>query len=180
MNSPSALTLSPEQVALARQMYLDGVPVAEIRKATGMTDHQLYYWFDGGPPDGERHLPPLPRRRIVPRRSPRRRKLSGDRVALVSRLWRTAEAQVRDIEERLAHHQQQPDDRERDARTLAVLVKTMRELVALDDIRDGAAAPADSEHDDAAPRDLDEFRRELARRMDAIVAARTAGVHRDA
>ena len=46
-----------------------------------------------------------------------------------------AEAQVRDIEERLAHHQQQPDDRERDARTLAVLVKTMRELAALDSSR---------------------------------------------
>ena len=59
--------------------------------------------------------------------------MSGDRVALVGRLWRTAEAQVRDIEERLARHQQQPDERERDARTLAVLVKTMRELSALDD-----------------------------------------------
>ena len=82
---------------------------------------------------------------------------------------------MRDIEERLARHQQQPDDRERDARTLAVLVKTMRELVALDDSRDGGASPADSEHDDGGPRDLDEFRRELARRMDAIVAARTEG-----
>lgn len=173
MSKPSATPPSPEQIAQARQMYLDGVKVADIRRTTGMTDGQLYYWLDGGPPDGEQHLPPLPRRRIVPRRSPRRRKLSGDRVALVSRLWRTAEAQVRDIEERLAHHQQQPDDRERDARTLAVLVKTMRELVALDDIRDGGASPAESEHDDGGPRDLDEFRRELARRMEAIIAART-------
>ncbi len=135
---------TPEQVAHARQMYLDGVPVAEIRVATGMTDHRLYYWFKGGPPDGERHLPPLPSRRSAHGRAPRRRRLTGDRVALVGRLWRTAEAQVRDIEERLSRHAQQPDDRERDARTLAVLVKTMRELAALDDIRDGAASPADS------------------------------------
>jgi hypothetical protein len=169
---PAALSVSPEQVAQARQMYLDGATVADIRRATGMTDYQLYYWFDGGPPDGERHLPPLPRR-SVRKGASRRRKLSGDRVALVGRLWRTAEAQVRDIEERLARHQQQPDDRERDARTLAVLVKTMRELVALDDIRDGGASPAESEHDDGGPRDLDEFRRELARRMEAVIAART-------
>jgi hypothetical protein len=172
MSEPQALSASPEQVAKARQMYLDGATVAEIRRATGLTEHQLYYWFDGGPPDGERHLPPLPRRRVVRQGGPRRRKFSGDRVALVGRLWRTAEGQVRDIEDRLARHQQQPDDRERDARTLAVLVKTLRELVALDDTRDGAASPADFEHDDGGPRDLDEFRRELARRMDAIVAAR--------
>jgi hypothetical protein len=167
---------TPEQVANARQMYRDGAPVADIRSATGLSAHRLYYWVRGGPPDGERHLPPLPLRRNVQHRSRRRRKLSGDRVALVGRLWRTAEAQVRDIEERLARHQQQPDDRERDARTLAVLVKTMRELAALDAIRDGGASPADSDHDDGGPRDLDEFRRELARRMDAIVAARAAGV----
>ena len=61
-------------------------------------------------------------------------------------------------------------DRARDARTLAVLVKTMRELLALDKHQGRRGAAGSSEHDDAGPRDLDEFRRELARRMDAIVA----------
>ena len=56
MPEPQALSVSPEQIAQARQMYLDGATVADIRRAAGMTDHQLYYWFDGGPPDGERHL----------------------------------------------------------------------------------------------------------------------------
>ncbi len=162
---------SPEQVARARQMYLDGEPVARIRKVCEMSEGTLYYWFDGGPADGDLHLEPLPRRSNGIKRARRRRRLSGDRVALVGRLWRTAEAQVRDIEDRLARHQQQPDERERDARTLAVLVKTMRELSALDDQTGGAAPQPDSEHDDG-PRDIDEFRRELARRMDAIVAAR--------
>jgi transposase-like protein len=175
MHSPSALSVPPEQVAQARQMYLDGATVAEIRRATGMTNRQLYFWFRGGPPDGERHLPPLPQR-IAHKGRSHRRKLTGDRVALVARLWRTAEAQVCDIEDRLARHRQQPDDRERDARTLAVLVKTMRELAALDGSRDGGASPADSEHDDGGPRDLEEFRRELARRMEAIIAARTEAV----
>ena len=98
------------------------------------------------PPTAICHLEPLPRRSTGKTRGnekppgTRRRRLSGDRVALVGRLWRTAEAQVRDIEERLARHQQQPDERERDARTLAVLVKTMRELSALDDQKGGACA----------------------------------------
>jgi hypothetical protein len=37
MHEPQALSASPEQVAKARQMYLDGATVAEIRRATGMT-----------------------------------------------------------------------------------------------------------------------------------------------
>jgi hypothetical protein len=159
---------SSEQVTLARQMYAGGEPVAHICQVCDMSAGTLYFWLDGGPPDGEGHLAPLPRRRVGVRRQLR---LKGDRVALVARVWRTADAQVRDIEHRLARHQQQPDERERDARTLAVLVKTMRELSALDDMKDGVAPPADPEHDDG-PRDIDEFRRELARRMDAIVAAR--------
>ena len=172
---------TPEQVAHARQMYRDGATVAEIRTTCGLSNDRLYYWLRGGPPDGEGHLPPLPPRCPARSGKPRRRRFGGNRVALVGRLWRTAEAQVRDIEERLARHGQEPDDRARDARTLAVLVKTMRELLALDNIRDGAAPPAGSEHDDdAGPRDLDEFRRELARRMDAIVAARTEDVPGDA
>ena len=177
MNRERLTMHSPEQIALARQMYIDGEPVARIRKVCEMSEGTLYYWLDGGPADGDLHLEPLPRRSTGKTRGnektpgTRRRRLSGDRVALVGRLWRTAEAQVRDIEERLARHQQQPDERERDARTLAVLVKTMRELSALDDQKGGGAPPADSEHDDG-PRDIDEFRRELARRMDEIVAAR--------
>jgi hypothetical protein len=158
---------SPETVARARQMYADGVAFDAIRKACGMSTGALSYWIDGGPAKGERHLDPLPRRGI------RRRRTRGDRVALVARLWRTAEAQVRDIEERLMRNAQQPDDREKDARTLAVLVKTLRELSALDD----AESRGETEDDDDMPRDLDEFRRELARRMDAFVTERArAGV----
>jgi AcrR family transcriptional regulator len=173
---PKAMQHSPAEIAQARQMYLDGVTVSQICKACEMSIGALYYWLDGGPTTGEHHLVPLPRRNVG--RPPARRRLSGDRVALVSRLWRTAEAQVREIEERLALNRQQPDERERDARTLAVLVKTLRELSALDDAKDaakrGTAPQANTDDDDAGPRDIDEFRRELARRMDAIVAARTA------
>ncbi len=171
---PLSTRHSPEQVALARQMYLDGAPVAQIRKACEMEQGALYYWLDGGPKAGERHLEPLPRRSAGRKPPASRRAPTGNRAKLVGRLWRAAEAQVREIEARLKRHRQQPDEGERDARSLAVLVKTLRELSALDETKEGTAAKAGTDHDDAGPRDIDEFRRELARRMDAIVAARTA------
>ncbi len=170
---PGAFRHSPETIAKARQMYADGVAVARICADCEMSSGRLYYWLDGGPPTGERHLEPIARRDPGGRRTTkgpivRRRRLTGDRVALVARLWRTAEAQVRDIEDRLALKEQKADERERDARTLAVLVKTLRELTAIDQ----KDAPQAATEDDSF-RDIDEFRRELARRMDAIVAART-------
>jgi hypothetical protein len=96
------------------------------------------------------------------------------RVALVKSIWRAADAQVRDIEDRLVAAGQEPAERERDARMLAVLVKTLRELVAIDEERAAAKSQAESYDDDSVPRDIDEFRRELARKIDAVIAERTA------
>jgi hypothetical protein len=48
------------------------------------------------------------------------------------------------------------------------MVKTMRELAALDE---ATVAPNDDRNPEADSRDIDEFRRELARRIDALVAA---------
>ena len=58
---------------------------------------------------------------------------------------------------------------EKAARTLASLARTLRELSALQ------SQQPDDEDDDSGPVDLDEFRRDLARRMDAFVASRAAG-----
>lgn len=161
---------SPETVARARELYASGVPVSRILAETEFSLGTLYLWLDGGPlENGAPRLPQVPRRRQVLVK--RRRALKTDRVSLAARLWRTAERQVRDIEQRLAANQQEPAERERDARVLAVLVRTLRDLAAFD----SAALPISpaSETDDP-PRDLDEFRRELARRMDALVASRAA------
>jgi hypothetical protein len=97
--------------------------------------------------------------------------LSGDRAEVVNRMWRAAEAQVRDIEERLLGDAAAPLERERDARVLAVLAKTLRELSALDSAKSKTRelAPAD---DDAVPRDMDELRRSLARKLEALIAGR--------
>jgi hypothetical protein len=168
----NAEAFSSETVTRARALYADpSVSVDRIKRETAMSTGTLYYFVDGA--DGR--LPALPRRRIVFGR--RRRALMGNRVSLIARLWRTAERQVRDIEDRIARHQQEPDERERDARVLAVLVKTLRELSTLDEAQGDATTTGE---DDDGPRDIDEFRRELARRMDAFVASRTgAGIPGD-
>lgn len=164
-------SVAPQTVARLRQDYLDGLPLASILARHEVSTGTLYYWLDGGPiVDGERRLPPVPRRREVLAR--RVKRLRGDRESLVARLWRTAERQVHEIETRLGAAGQPATDRERDARALAVLVRTLRELAAFDDAR-----PRDicDEDEDDGPRDIDEFRRELARKMDEVIRARSHG-----
>jgi hypothetical protein len=103
--------------------------------------------------------------------------IAFDRASLVTRLWRTAERQLRDIEDRLARDRQQPpDERERDARTLAVLVKALRDLSMLD----GSTRESTDAYD-GRPRDIVAFRRELARKMDAFIERKLGrGVSGDA
>jgi hypothetical protein len=61
----------------------------------------------------------------------------------------------------------QPREMEQTARALASLTRTLRELNGLLSQRQAAAA------DDDMPEDIDAFRFELARRIDAFVASRT-------
>lgn len=162
---------TPEMIALARQRYAEGAAISKIVGETGMSNGTLYYWLDGGPPGDER-LPPIPRRTVA--LGKRRRVPKGDRVSVVARAWRTAELQVRDIEERVRLKMQTPEERERDARALAVLIKTLRDLRTLDEPdEEGAGA-----NDDGLG-DIDEFRLSLARKIDAIVARRGAGISGD-
>jgi hypothetical protein len=167
--------LSPEAGAQMRQRYLEGVPVSRILAEFGASIGTLYFWIDGGPADAGPRLPPLPRRRVVV--GQRRRPLKTSRVSLVARLWRTAERQVRDIEDRLARNQQEPSERERDARMLAILVKTLRELSSFDALDLASAQPGDNDGDDM-PQDIDEFRRELTRKVEALISRRAPGADR--
>jgi hypothetical protein len=163
--------VTPEQCALARQDYVEGKAVRWIEIERGLTKSGVYFCLEGGPPDARGQRLPKIMRRVVA--GPRPKRLSSARAALINRLWRTADRQVRDIEKRLHLDGQDPDERERDARVLATTVKTLRDLRALD------AAHAEQEpspQDDQGPDNLDDFRRELARKMDAIAGSETAGV----
>jgi hypothetical protein len=161
-----------EIIVLARQRYTEGAAVSKILAETEMSLGTLYLWLDGGPKDaaGKQQFPAIPRRRIV--MGKRHKPLTGGQVSLVARLWRTAERQVRDVESRMCTDQE-PEQRERDARLLAVLVKTIRELRALN-VKEEKAS--ENEH---APDNLDDFRRELARKIDGIIAERGMEAARD-
>jgi hypothetical protein len=157
------------------------VPTAQIAAEFKISRSTVTYWRDRSPARGPRHQPPLQR----PARTRRSRKSMSRRArtALVDRLWRTADGQVREIEDRLFARERDggeagdTSERECDARLLAVLVKTLRELAALDQANRAAAttnaagaARAEPEDDDPVPRDIDEFRRELARRIQTFVS----------
>jgi hypothetical protein len=157
-----------DTILLARKRYTEGAAISKVLAETGMSLGTLYLWLDGGPKDalGRRRFPAIPRRRIV--MGKRQKPLSGGRISLVNRLWRTAERQVRDVESRMCG-EQEPEQRERDARMLSVLVKTVRELRTL---RTAEEKASENEYE---PDNLDDFRRELTRKIDGIVARRSAG-----
>jgi len=62
---------------------------------------------------------------------------------------------------------------ERTAQTLAGISRTLREIAALN--RPDEVTPPDEADDDPVPRDIDEFRNELARRIHALIDARCGG-----
>jgi hypothetical protein len=134
--------------------------------------HIIYRCVAGRYPDGSGVKPaPIPQ----PRPGVHVRHRQGSRAALVARMWRTAERQVEEIEDRLAVAGLELAERESNVRTLAVVAKTLRELVAVDEAKKprGREAPKDND-DDAPPRNIDDLRRALAEKLEAFVA-RTVG-----
>jgi hypothetical protein len=158
-------TPSPTVVALVRRRYLEGATIDLIRAESGLkSTEKVYRCIDGEYDDGSGVKPaPIARRRLCAR-------VGDGRAALVARLWRAAERQVREVEARINAIGLQPAEREGNARTMAVVVKTLRDLAAFDAAQ--RKQGPESEDDDPVPRDIDEFRRELARRIRAIVEGR--------
>lgn len=165
----------PDTVALVRRLYAEGKTIKEICAASGIDNLTILYGcIDGRYPDGSGVMSAkLPRRR----EGARMRDCAGSRSALVARMWRAAERQVEEIEDRLAVAGIELAERESNARTLAVVAKTLRELAVVDEAENSRKgkkqAPDDDVDDDPVPRDIDEFRRELARRIHALVDSRT-------
>jgi hypothetical protein len=116
------------------------------------------------------------------------------RKQVVSRLWRTAERQVEEIESRMNRLDDDHQALEREAKTLAVIAKTVRDLVAIDGEAQSAAnrlkgagtahgknalrqtTSEDKDRDaGGAIRSFDEFRAELTRRLDELRRERRGG-----
>lgn len=162
--------LPPERVALARRRYVEGATVRSICAETGIRNlDMLYRCLAGEFDDGSGARPaPIPRRRS----GVRIRRRPANRTALVERLWRTADQQVQQIEERLQAAGLEPTEREGNARMLATLVKTLRELAAFDAAQKprGSKVRKDDDDDEPVPRNVDELRRSLAQKLEAFVA----------
>jgi hypothetical protein len=166
--------LTIERVELARNMYVEGFTASRICSHCLMSLGTLYKCLDGTPfgQDGPR-FEPIPRRRNI--LGKRTRALRADPLSLRNRLIRTAEGQVREIELRLSLPGRSGPERERDIRMLGMTVKSLRDLASLNFKDDTDTPPrASAADDDDMPEDIDAFRFDLARRIDAFVASRTA------
>ena len=91
--------------------------------------------------------------------------------AVVGQLWRAAKRQIDTHEEHLADLPKGATASEADAKALAVLARTVRELVAIEEPQ---AARKDKQTDELSAADglrhVAQLRQELARRLEALAA----------
>ncbi len=91
------------------------------------------------------------------------------RTQVVERLWNAAESQVCKIEQRLQAIDPTKLQVEHNARALGLLAKVLKELVSIERIMNTPKnATAEIEDRDAPPRNLEQFRQELEKRLDAM------------
>ena len=105
---------------------------------------------------------------------PKSKRKTISRKAVVGQLWRAAKRQIDTHEEHLADLPKGSTASEADAKALAVLARTVRELVA---IEEPPATRKDKRTDDPSADDLRhvaQLRQDLARRLEAL-AAQDAG-----
>ncbi len=106
--------------------------------------------------------------------APRPKGAAVSRKRVVSQLWRAAKRQLDAHEEHLADLPKGSAASEADAKALATLARTIRELVAIDE---PASGRKDKQTDDLSAADglrhVAQLREDLARRLEALVAAET-------
>lgn len=179
------MALSVEEWAEGRRLFEAGVPTAMIAEQLGVVPATVHTRARNG--DWKRPLDweALGRGMATG---------GGRRKRMVARLYSAFEKQVLDLEARMADLDGREAD-DRDARTLATLAQTLDRLVTLDTgAKPGTrASQSDSSQmkitekaggDKTGPDktggeeepDIDEFRRDLARRLEALGAGR----HREA
>ena len=119
----------PETVALLRRRYAEGATLPVLKAESGITS---LWAISAASTAVRRRLRRTACAAAAAARQPRTRR----GAELVRRLWRNAEAQVAQIETRMKTAA--GDGRlERDARALAILIRTLRELSAFDEAKRG-------------------------------------------
>lgn len=105
--------------------------------------------------------PPVAKRKPAPR----------GRKAVIGKLWKVAQTQLEAHEAHLAELPAGTAASEVDAKTLATLARTVRELVALDSAAAGEGGKSEDEPSPAEGlRRVEELRSELARRLAGLAA----------
>lgn len=97
-----------------------------------------------------------------------RRNSVGVRAAVVVRVWQAAQKQVEEIERRMTNGGLSLAERESDARVLASMARALRDLSVIDE---GSKPGEELAADERPPRDLDELREALARKLDEFAAS---------
>lgn len=165
--------IADDVMAQGRRLYEDtDLPVRDIALTMGICHTTLYrnvenWGWTKRPPPGFGMRPQRGRR------GPQDR-IDAMRHGLVERIQRAVASQLTSLEGRFGEEGAAGGtDRERSARALASLARTIRELHAIELAADKSARKKDDEDDDdAVPRDIDELRRALAERLERLLAAR--------
>jgi hypothetical protein len=180
------IVIPPEAIAKARHLYEDtGVPVADIAKMLGIGQTTLLkrakLW--GWTPRNRRLAEldaaakaNLPLEKIRAAAAPARKKLT--QLALFKRVRSAVESEIVAIENVLRRVEAvhlRSTDAERAARTLATLVRTLKELAALEQPADKPTGEESQSEASDDFRDLEQFRRSLAERLDGLCAGGETG-----
>lgn len=107
-----------------------------------------------------------------------KRKATPARSRIVCQLWRAAEKQVEQVEARLETLSDEPQALEREAKTLGIIARTVRELVALDEEKAKLKNRGKGESTDdsrSPPMSIPAFRRELAEKLEQLRLERAGG-----
>lgn len=166
-------SITPEAVAMARHLYEQtNVPMHDIAALLGISKTtlglrvRLWEWTPRA-----RRLPTEPPARLEPpgREEPPEAAAAAEpqsRGTLIARLMARIETEIASVERLLAQagaaRGEGYADGERAARTLAILVRSLRELAALE--------KQEPDGDDDASRDADAFRRELGQTLERVLA----------
>jgi hypothetical protein len=193
---PPRLAIAPHKLAEAKERVERGVePLQVIADGTGCSRTALYRfiqengWVRGRTGSFIHGLVPasaadeqnlteesaaeLPREEAEAHEAFRRDPVGERPNDLAERVSSAVEQQLQVIDAILARLPQEPGrsvEAERHARTLASLTRTLQALRQMGQQNDAASMRRADQHDDI-PTDMDEFRRELARRLEAIVTA---------
>jgi hypothetical protein len=125
-----------------------------------------------GEPDDEKHFERDRQPAVAPAAVTAER-----RAALYARAFRAAELQMDEIETALTTLHMARGSFERSARALAMLNRSLRDVLVLTKADETVLANEANDH--SIPRDLESLRGELAQRLHALIDARAGGTSRD-